>query len=207
MAGGVAFRAVLAVAGDRAVDDPRVLLAHPLVADAEPVEHAGPEGLEHDVVFAHEPQQRLAPALVLQVEADRALVAVEREEQRRLARSRARPRSRAATSGCSRPCPCPRPSARRRRSRRAAASRSRRASRRERSSTRIPCSGRLMRGSRRAAGTLSIARASSTVAGRRPSVFGHLPRLRDQLAVRARHLAARAGTGCPPARRGSSRRA
>ena len=36
----VAVGTVLAVAGDRAVDQPGVLLAQTLVADAEPLEHA-----------------------------------------------------------------------------------------------------------------------------------------------------------------------
>ena len=63
MPGGVALGPGLPVAGDRAVDDPGVDLAHALVADAEAVEHARAEGLEHDVVFAHERQQRLAALL------------------------------------------------------------------------------------------------------------------------------------------------
>ena len=86
MAGAVAVGAVLAVARDRAVDEARVLLAQPLVAHAEAVHHAGPEGLEQHVVLAHQPQQHLAAALLLQVQPDRALAAVEREEQRRLRR-------------------------------------------------------------------------------------------------------------------------
>ena len=84
VAGGVALGAGLAVARDRAVDDPGVDLAHALVADAEPVEDTGTEGLEHDVVLAHQAQQHLAPALALEIDADRALVAVQRQEQRRL---------------------------------------------------------------------------------------------------------------------------
>ena len=79
-------RAVLPVAGDRAVDDLRVDLAQRLVADAEPVEHARAEGLEHDVGVAHQAQQHLAAGLRLEVEPDRALAAVQREEQRRLRR-------------------------------------------------------------------------------------------------------------------------
>ena len=53
--------AVLAVARDRAVDEARVLLLQPLVAHAQPVEHAGAERLEQDVVFAGQPEQDLAP--------------------------------------------------------------------------------------------------------------------------------------------------
>src|SRR5205807_7322710 len=56
---GVSLRPVLAIAADRAVDDPRVLLPHPLVADAKAVEHPWPEGLEHDVEVAHEREQQL----------------------------------------------------------------------------------------------------------------------------------------------------
>ena len=89
MPGAVAQRPVLPVAGDRAEDDLRVDGAHRLVADAEAVEHAGPEGLEHDVVLAHEREQQLAPGVLLEVDADRALVAVQREKQRR-ARARRR---------------------------------------------------------------------------------------------------------------------
>ncbi len=84
VAGAVAHRAVLAVAADRAVDDPRVHRAHRLVADAEAVEHAGPEGLEHDVGAGDEPQQHLAPGGLLEVDPHRGLVAVQREEQRPL---------------------------------------------------------------------------------------------------------------------------
>ena len=63
VARALAHRPVLPVAGDRAVDEPRVLLAQPLLADAEAVEHARAEGLEHDVGLAHEREQRLAAAL------------------------------------------------------------------------------------------------------------------------------------------------
>ena len=116
----------LAVARDRAVHDPRVPLAHALVAHAQALEHARAEGLQHHVRVAHQRQQRLAAALALQVQADRALVAVQRQEQRRLrAVVPGAPRKTEATSGCSRPCPCPPPSARPRRSPPAAASRSR----------------------------------------------------------------------------------
>ena len=60
VAGALGVGAVLAVAGDRAEDDRRVRLAHPLVADAEPVEHAGAEAVEDDVVALDQAQQRLA---------------------------------------------------------------------------------------------------------------------------------------------------
>ena len=82
VARAVAVRPVLPVAGDRAVDEPRVLLAQPLVADPQPLHHAGAEALQQHVGLAHEPQQDLAPRVGLQIDADRALVAVERQEQR-----------------------------------------------------------------------------------------------------------------------------
>ena len=72
---------VLPVARDRAVDEPRVRLTQRLVADPEPLHHARPERLEHDVVLAHQPQQHLPPAVALEVQPDRALAAVEREEE------------------------------------------------------------------------------------------------------------------------------
>jgi hypothetical protein len=86
VAGAVAVGAVLAVAADRAEDEAGVLLAQPVGADAEAVEHAGAERLEQHVVLAHERQQHLAPALLLEVEPHRALVAVQRQVERRLRR-------------------------------------------------------------------------------------------------------------------------
>src|SRR6266487_6773837 len=83
MAGALGVGAVLAVAGDRAEDDAGIGVAHALVADAEPAEDAGAEAVEDDVVAFDQAQQRLAAALGLQVEADRALAAVEREVERR----------------------------------------------------------------------------------------------------------------------------
>src|SRR5262249_14927268 len=84
VAGAVAVGPVLAVAGDRAVDDPGVGGAHRLVAHAEAIEDAGPEGLQDDVGAGDGPQERLSPLRVLEVQADRALAAGQREEQRRL---------------------------------------------------------------------------------------------------------------------------
>ena len=83
VAGAVAVRAVLAVAGDRAVDEGRVRLAQHVEADAELVEHAGPEALDQHVGRLGQLEQGLAAPLLLQVEADRALVAVQREVDRR----------------------------------------------------------------------------------------------------------------------------
>ncbi len=79
----VAKRPGLPVAADRAVHEAGVLLAQGLVADAEPLEHAGAEGLEQDVAVADQATQHLAALLVLEVDADRALVAVQRQEHRR----------------------------------------------------------------------------------------------------------------------------
>src|SRR5436190_14285225 len=82
MARAVAVRPVLPVAGDRAVDEARVLLAQALVAHTEALEHARPEGLEQHVILARQSQEDVAAALLLEVDADRALVAVQREEHR-----------------------------------------------------------------------------------------------------------------------------
>ena len=83
VAGPLDVGAVLAVAGDRADDDRRVGLAHPLVADAEAVEHTGPEAVEDDVVSLHQPQQGLPPAVRFEIEPHGALAAVEGEVERR----------------------------------------------------------------------------------------------------------------------------
>ena len=75
--GSVAPGAVLPVAGDRAVDEPRVLRAQALPAHAQPIQHARPERLEQHVGVARQPQQDLAAPVALEVDADRALAAVE----------------------------------------------------------------------------------------------------------------------------------
>ena len=97
-----------AVAGDRAVDDTRIVLAHPLVADAQAVEHAGPEGLEHE---SYPRTSRAAPrgrprssdrsessaccgSATGTAPTWRDVGALDRTE---------------GTSGCSRRCRCPRP--------------------------------------------------------------------------------------------------
>ena len=82
VAGAVAVGAVLAVARDRAVDERRVRLRELLVADAEPVEHARAEALDQHVRVPGEAQQGVLPLLLLEIEADRALVAVQRQIQR-----------------------------------------------------------------------------------------------------------------------------
>jgi hypothetical protein len=61
-------------------DDARVARPQRLIAHAEAVQDAGAEGLQHDVGALGELEERLLARRLLQVEADRALVAVEREE-------------------------------------------------------------------------------------------------------------------------------
>ena len=80
--GPIPVRAVLPVARDRAVHEPRVLGAQALVSDPEPVEHSRPERLEQDVGVADEANQHFLAARRLQVHPDRALSPVERQEQR-----------------------------------------------------------------------------------------------------------------------------
>jgi hypothetical protein len=66
-------------AGERGDDQPRVQLAQHVRADAELLHRAGPEVLHHRVGRAHQPQQRLAARVGLQVDADALLVAVHRQ--------------------------------------------------------------------------------------------------------------------------------
>jgi hypothetical protein len=87
VARAVAERAVLAVAGDRAVHEAGVLRPQHVVAGAEPVQHPRPERLEQYVGPARQAQQHLAALGGLEVDPDRALPAVEREEQRRSRRA------------------------------------------------------------------------------------------------------------------------
>ena len=64
-------------AGGAGDDDARVALRHYLVREVEPLQHAGAHVVVEDVGALHQLQQHLATALVAQVQADRALVAVE----------------------------------------------------------------------------------------------------------------------------------
>ena len=73
---------ILAVSRECAEDQARVLLEQRRVRQPEPIEHARAELLEQHVVSTHEVQQRSASLGLLEVDADRALVAVEREEHR-----------------------------------------------------------------------------------------------------------------------------
>ena len=88
VAGPAALGAVVPEAGDRQHHQPRVALQQRLDAEAEPLEHAGAEVLHEHVGPVDQPQQHVAVAAVgvLEVERDRLLVAVGRQEVRRLAR-------------------------------------------------------------------------------------------------------------------------
>ena len=79
--------AVLAEAGDAAIDDARVDLAHALVVDAELVLHVGPEVLDHHVGLFREALKHLEALGVFQIERHRPLVAVQVLEIRTMARA------------------------------------------------------------------------------------------------------------------------
>ena len=96
-------RAGLAVAGDRAIDQPRIDLAQRLGAETEPRHHAGPELLDQDVGALDQRHQPGAVALVLEIEHQALLAAIEhartsRSRRRSAARSGACPRRPAARS-------------------------------------------------------------------------------------------------------------
>jgi hypothetical protein len=75
-----AFRPVVTEPADRQDDQPRVEFGEPFGREAQSVQHTGPEVLEQDVGPAHHLLERL-PALVgLQVQRDRPLVAIRRQE-------------------------------------------------------------------------------------------------------------------------------
>ena len=78
-------RAFLAEAGDRQVDDPRIDRRDVIVADAESLDHAGAEVLHEDIGCPGDLQQQVAAAGLLEVDGNRALVAVDVEERRRQA--------------------------------------------------------------------------------------------------------------------------
>ena len=80
VADAVAVRAVLAVAGDRTVDEPRVQRRQTLAADPEARHDARPEALEHHVRVRRQPEEDLTPCLGLQVEGHAALVAGEERD-------------------------------------------------------------------------------------------------------------------------------
>ena len=76
-----AERAVIAEAGDAAVDQPREAFRQHLVIVQPPAPHgAGLEVLDHHIGAGQKPQQHLAPFGASQVEAEIALVAVDADE-------------------------------------------------------------------------------------------------------------------------------
>ena len=88
------MRTVLPVTGGRAVDDAGVAGRHRRVADAEPVDHAGAEALDHDVGRSGQRQERLPSVVILEVDQDPAHAAVAAVgEELRLALARHRPRA------------------------------------------------------------------------------------------------------------------
>ena len=84
-AGQVAVRARLAVGRHPDEDHPRVQLLHRLVVEAPPLEHPGPEVLDHDVDLGDELAEDLAPLRRPEVEGDRPLVAALAEPHQRVA--------------------------------------------------------------------------------------------------------------------------
>src|SRR5262249_9380059 len=73
----------LAEATDRDVDDLWRNRAHRLLSNTEAVGHPGPEILHEDIGVRGQPQQGLSRGLLLEVEHDRALVAVVVQERGR----------------------------------------------------------------------------------------------------------------------------
>src|SRR4051812_11956433 len=81
MAGAVATRAGLPVAGDRAIDEARIARAQGLVTESEPVHHTRPELLDHDVAGRGKIAHAVARSLLLQVGGDALLAAIEHRER------------------------------------------------------------------------------------------------------------------------------
>ena len=76
----VLVRAVVAKALDLGVDDPRVDLAHHVIAKAEPFDDAGGEILGKDIGLFDQPAEDRAPLFGLQIGSDAALIGVEQHE-------------------------------------------------------------------------------------------------------------------------------
>ena len=76
-AGAVAVGAVLAEARDRGEDDARIDLRERFVVDPQPVLDVGPEVLDDHVGLLDQSQQQRVSRVGLQVDRDRALVAVQ----------------------------------------------------------------------------------------------------------------------------------
>ncbi len=76
-AGALVIGAVLAEAGNTAIDEARIDLLQALIVDAELCLHVGPEVFDHDVGLLRQPLEHREPLGVLQVQRHRALVAVQ----------------------------------------------------------------------------------------------------------------------------------
>lgn len=86
-AGPLVVRAILAEAGNAAVDDARVDLAHALIVDAELGFHVGSKVLDDDVGLPGQPHEHFQALGVFQVQRDGAFVAVQILEVRAVARA------------------------------------------------------------------------------------------------------------------------
>ena len=86
-AGTLVIGAVLTEAGNGAIDDARIELAHALIVDAKFCLHVGAEILDDDVGLFHQPPEDLEAFRLFQVERHGALVAVQVLEVRALARA------------------------------------------------------------------------------------------------------------------------
>jgi hypothetical protein len=85
VAGAVAVRPVLAVAGDRAINDARVDCRYRLVADAQLVDDAGAKALDDDIRAGGEAHEGVDAGGLLEVQRQAALVAIDQLEIARLA--------------------------------------------------------------------------------------------------------------------------
>ena len=86
-AGTLVIGAVLTEAGNGAIDDAWIDLAHALIVDAEFCLHVGAEILDDDVGLLHQPPEDLQAFRLFKVERHRPLVAVQVLEVRALARA------------------------------------------------------------------------------------------------------------------------
>ena len=76
VAGAVRIGAVLAEAGDRAIDEPRIDLPQALVVEAVLLQPADLEVLDHDIGVRGEPPHQRPPLLRLEIGGDRPLAAI-----------------------------------------------------------------------------------------------------------------------------------
>ena len=81
----LAQRPDVAVAGQPAIDEPRIDRLQPRVVDAEPGRHRRPEILDQDVSSLDHSVEDRQPFRLLQIERERALAAVGAEEEPALA--------------------------------------------------------------------------------------------------------------------------